>query len=105
MSYVIEIVLKLLDRVFFAVAVGIVDLCPTRDPRLHQMPEMIKRNLLFVALHTLEPLRAWPDQAHVAFEHIPKLRQFVQAELAQQAAEASYPRIVLTRVNIFFCDL
>ena len=61
MSYVIEIVLKLVNCVRFAVAVGIVDLCPAGDSWLYQMAKMIERDLLFVALHTFFPLRARAD--------------------------------------------
>src|SRR5207249_8956786 len=62
------IVLKFLDCVFIAFAVRIIHLRPAGDPRFHQVPEMIKRNYLFVAFGAPGPLRARTDQAHVALE-------------------------------------
>src|SRR4051812_32622335 len=68
MPDVIEIVFQFLDRILVALAVWIIHLGPTGDSRLHQMAEMIERNLLFVTLRTLNPFRPWSDQAHVAPE-------------------------------------
>src|SRR5215207_251431 len=39
--------------------------------------------------------RAWAHQAHVALEHIPELRQFVQAQLADEYADRRNARILL----------
>src|SRR5438477_105346 len=99
MPNVVEIVLELRYRIFFAVAIGIVDLGPTGDARFHQMAKMIEWNLLLVALDALDPFRARSDQTDVAFEHVPKLREFVDSKFAQPAAQPSNARIVFTRVN------
>ena len=64
--YIIEIELEFLDRVLVAFPVRIIDLRPARDPRFHQMPKMIERDLFFVALGTLDPFCARTDQTHVA---------------------------------------
>ncbi len=48
-----------------------------------------------VAGHFLGDGRARTDQAHVALEHVPELRQLVEGELAQQAANGRDPRIGL----------
>lgn len=37
----------------------------------------------------------WPDDAHVAFQHIPELRQFVYIGLSHKFTEGKYSRIVL----------
>src|SRR5438309_3943141 len=58
MPNVVEIVLELRYRIFFTVAIGIVDLGPTGDARFHQMAKMIEWNLLLVALDALDPFRA-----------------------------------------------
>src|SRR6266480_539625 len=99
MTNVIKVVFQLLDRIFVAFAIGIIHLGPAGDPRLDEVPEVIKRNFFLVALGTLCPLRAWPNQAHVAPEHIPKLRQLVEPEFSQPAAQLRYSRVSLARVN------
>ena len=43
--------------------------------------------------HELRRLRARPDQAHVAAQHVVELRQLVQVPLAQETAEAGDPGI------------
>ena len=52
------------------------------DAELALVPE-------FVACQFMPERRAWPNQAHVALEHAPQLRQFVDAELAQEPAHAA----------------
>src|SRR5690349_5256358 len=61
MSYIIKVVLQLLYRVFFALAVRIIDLCPTGNPRLDQMPKMVKRNLFLITFSDFNPFRPWAD--------------------------------------------
>ena len=100
MPNVVEIVLELRYRIFLTVAIRIVDLGPTGDARFHQMAKMIEWNLLLVALDALDPFRARSDQTDVAFEHVPKLREFVDSKFAQPAAQPSNARIVFTRVNV-----
>src|ERR1700704_6520452 len=100
MPDVIEIVFQFLDRVLFALAVGIVYLRPTSDPRLYQVPKMVKRNFLLITLRAFDPFRARPDQAHVAFEHIPELRQFIESKFAQPSPDARDARIAFARINI-----
>src|SRR6266487_7159434 len=64
------------------------------------MPEMIKRNLFLIPLGAPDPLRAWTDQAHVAFEDIPKLRQLIEPQFPQPAPGARYARIIFASVEI-----
>src|SRR6266403_4158820 len=100
MPDVVEIVLKLLHRVFITLAIRIIHLRPSSDPRFHQVPEMIKRNYLFVTFGALSPFRAWADQAHVTLEDIPKLRQLIEPQSPQAAPSARYARIILPRIEI-----
>ena len=71
MPDVIEIVGQLLHRVFFALAIGIIYLRPSRDPWFNQMPEMIERNFVPVTFRAFHPFRSRPDQAQLAVKHIP----------------------------------
>src|SRR4030095_11257665 len=101
MPDVIEIVFELLDCVPVALSVRIINLSPAGDPRFYEVPEMIKRNCPLIAFGAFVPLRAWADQAHVALEDIPKLRKFIQPQLAQPTSEGSDPPVAFARVNIF----
>src|ERR1043166_5040950 len=100
MPDVIKVVLQLLHRVGFAVAIGIIHLRPAADSRFHQMTEMIKRDLLFVTLRTARPFRPRPDQTHLAPENVPELRQFIQTQSANPTTNAQKTRIATARVNL-----
>src|SRR5207244_1204973 len=98
MADIVEIVLKLLEHVLVALAVRIIHLRPAGDPRFHQVPEMIKRNLFLISFDAPDPLRAWTDQAHVTLEDIPNLRQLVEPHFPQPAPDTRYTRIIFARV-------
>ena len=100
MADVVEVVLKLLDCVLVALAVRIIHLRPAGDPRFHQLPEMIKWNLFLIPFGALDPLRARADQAHVALEDIPKLRQLIEPQFPQPSSGMRYAGIILPRVKI-----
>src|SRR4029077_20835240 len=100
MPDVIKIVLKLRHRVFLTFAIRIIDLGPPGDAGLDQMTEMIKRNLFFVALRALYPLGAGTDQAHLACQYIPKLRQFIETQLSQPAADLRNTRVAWPCVEV-----
>src|SRR5438094_1163632 len=100
MPDVVEIVLKFLDRVFITLAIRIIHLRPSGDPRFHQVPEMIKRNYLLVTFGALSPFRAWADQAHVTLEDIPKLGHLIESQSPQPAPGTGYARIIVARVEI-----
>src|SRR5882762_2794351 len=55
--YIIQIVFELVQRVFGARAVGIIDLRPARQPRFHQVSLIVKRNFARQFLHKLGPFR------------------------------------------------
>src|SRR5437667_12538255 len=105
MPDVIKIVLKLVNRVFFVFAVGIVDLRPAGDARLDQMAKVVKRDLLFVALDTFFPFRSRTDQAHVAFEHVPQLRELIEPQSSEPFSYWRNSGIVLARVKVVFSDV
>src|SRR5881275_1819480 len=100
MPDVVEILLELLDRVFITLAVRIIHLRPSGDPRFYQVPEMIKRDYLLVTFGALSPFRAWADQAHVTLEDIPKLGQLIEPQSPQPVPSVHYAGIILPRIEI-----
>src|SRR5262245_25851015 len=65
-----------------------------RDPRT-----FVQKMPLFgsVLCNILRHLRARPDETHVAFEHVPELRQFIELEPAYESTEDRYPSIARRR--------
>src|ERR1700722_13798860 len=63
---VIEVVGKLLPRVFERGAVGIIDLRPAGDARLHRVALAEEGNLLRELIDEEWPLRPRADEAHIA---------------------------------------
>src|SRR5438094_8638985 len=61
------------------------------DPGLHReptpMPCVVSRNVV-------ERMWPWPDQAHVAEQHVPELGELVDARLAEDPAQPAHPRVV-----------
>src|ERR1041384_2827338 len=101
MPDVVKIVFQLFDCILVARAVRVIDLRPSGDSRLHQMPKMIKRDALFIPLGTFAPLRPRPNQADVTFERVPKLRQFIEPKFPQPSAHTRHSRIIFARINVF----
>src|SRR5207253_6082595 len=70
--------------------VAAADLPQTRQSRLHRqppaMPPVVRR-------HFLRNRRPRADETHVALEHVPELRELVERELAQHAADRRHARI------------
>jgi hypothetical protein len=53
----------------------------------------------------LRPLRPWPDETHVASNHVPKLRKLIEAVTPQEQSGPGAPRIVWNgpdRSEVFF---
>ena len=48
----------------------------------------------FVTLEVIHGMGARADQAHVSFEHVPELGQFVEAVVAEEVADAGDARII-----------
>ena len=78
MPDVIQIKHELLNRILNGCPIGIVYLSPPGNARPHQVPEMVKRNYLFIVFDTLDPLCTGTDKTHLPPQHIPQLRQLIQ---------------------------
>src|SRR5438445_690092 len=83
-----------LDR---RVAPPSVDLGPARDPRLHLVAEHVARHPAPELLHEARALRARPDEAHLAPEHVEELRQLVEARAPEEDAERRAAWIIRAR--------
>src|SRR6266536_2682560 len=101
MPDIIQVVFQFLDRVLVALAVGIIYLRPPGDPRFDQVPKMIKRDGLLITFGALAPLRTRTNQADVAFEGIPKLRQLIKPKFPQPTPHGRYTTIAFSRVDVF----
>src|SRR5699024_1490247 len=73
------------------------DLCQASDAGLDVVPSHLFRGVEFEVFHQE---RTWPDQGHVALEHVPELWQLVQAELADQLAESADSLVVRHRTAV-----
>src|SRR5581483_11322301 len=71
---IIEIVVKLFDRVLFTVSVRVGDLRPAGDSGLHGESKMIIRDLLFEFGNKKRPLGSRADKTHLSLQHIHHLR-------------------------------
>ena len=67
------------------------DLPQAREARLDVKPSMMPRT---IPLDVVEWMGPRPHQTHVAFQNVPKLRQFVETVLAKKPAEACNARII-----------
>ena len=65
-----------------------VDLCITGNTGSDHMPNIVARVVLPKLTHEFRTLRAWPDEAHLAAQHIPQLRQFVEAGTSQEVSDS-----------------
>jgi hypothetical protein len=63
------------------------------------MPLLVIGNLLGQLRHKVWPLRAWANKVHVATDDVPKLRDFVNANLSDETTDARGSIIVLTGPN------
>src|SRR5450755_511951 len=81
---VIEVVLQLFEHVLRRRAVLAAYLRVTGETRLHVEPLLEVRHLLLELLYEHGALGARTDHAHVAAEHVPKLRQLVDSRLSDE---------------------
>ena len=88
-----RVVVHVLDVILHRLVVGevgaAVDLGEAGDAGLHVVAAVVLGRVL---LHQLRDLRPRADDAHVALQHVPEVRQLVQARRAQEAADARQPR-------------
>src|SRR5512134_282477 len=81
---VVQVVLKLLERILFGRAVRVAELCPPGDAGLHAVALAVVRDRVLEVVHELRSLRTWADEAHVAAEHVQQLWQLVEPRLAEK---------------------
>src|SRR5207253_7588876 len=84
-------------------AIRIIHLRPPRDPRFDQMSKMIKWDGLLVALGAFAPLRPRTDQADVALQGIPQLRQLIEAKFPKIGRASCRERVENWRVGVIVC--
>src|SRR5690349_22125059 len=94
-----KIVLQLLPRIFDRRAVRILDLRPTRQSGRDQMSLLVKRNLLGELGHEVRPFRTWSNEAHLASQDVPELRNLVDANFANDLADARRARVAFAGPN------
>src|SRR5512141_574051 len=59
------------------------------------MPQVVIRNRALEPLHKFRPLRTRPHESHVAFQHVPELRNLIETRFTKKASELRYARIVV----------
>src|SRR6185312_2436868 len=87
-------------RVLEIGAVGVVDLRPAGDAGLHEMAEVVARDVALVVLHEAVPFGARADEAHVAGEDVPHLGKLVDAAGTEEAADRGDARITGLGVEV-----
>src|ERR1039458_3701331 len=73
------------------------NLRPSGDSDLAAMAHVVFLDVGTEFRDKMWPFRTRPDQTHLSANHIKKLGQFVETELAQHAAQRGAPGIVLGR--------
>src|SRR5262249_14790492 len=92
-----EVVLQLLAGILDRRAVAAADLRVAGDAGLHAEALPEEGDLTLEPLDEDRALGARADEAHLANEHVPELRQLIDARPAEEAADARHARIVLGR--------
>src|SRR3989442_4800075 len=103
-----EIVLQLLCGVLERVAILIADLSPASDSWNYNIAYRVVRNLFGEPLDEFRTLRPWANKSHIALQHAPELRNFIQPRTAQEVAHTRDARIIICspgRSLIGFCVL
>src|SRR5258708_11495529 len=86
--HVVKIELQLLHRVVHRRSVGIANLRPTRDTRLHGVPACVETYLPAEFVHERRTFRTRADKAHVAAYDLDELRQFIQTRYSDELPHA-----------------
>src|SRR5581483_357996 len=92
-----QVVFQFPEGVFNAASVLILHLRPAGEARANRMPLVVVGDFLAELLDENGPLGPRPDKAHVAANHVEKLRQFIKAVFAEILADARHAWIVLLR--------
>src|SRR5690606_29369905 len=74
--------------------IAVNNLSPTRDARLHDVAINIERNFLFKLIHKGALFWPRPDKAHITFQDVEELREFIQASLTDKPANSSNTRVI-----------
>src|SRR5437867_8350279 len=100
----IKIVIKLLLRVLNRRAIGIFDLSPTSQAWSNQMSLLVVGNLLGELCDEVRPFRPRSDEVHIAAQNVPELRNFINANLANEAPRTRHTFIIGLSPNgaVFF---
>ena len=77
------------------IAAQAVDLRPAGTAGAHLLADQIAGNFLFKMLYMERHLRPGAYKGHIPFKHVKELGQFVQAELADKAAEVGLAGVVV----------
>src|ERR1700752_951442 len=67
------------------------------------MPLLVKRNLLGELSHEVWPFRSRSDEAHLTFQDVPELRNLIDPDLANDAADARRTSVAFTGPNRSRC--
>ena len=94
-SQVIKVILDPLGD--GSIAAPSVHLSPAGDSGLESVARVIAIELLQKLFHKVRTFGPGPDDAHVAFQHIDELWEFIEIRFAQERAEGCTPGIVGTR--------
>src|SRR5262245_56379514 len=76
------------------VAAKTVDLSPTGDAGLYCVTGIVMWDLVLKIVNQLRALGARPNEAHVAFEHVPELRRLVNVPFSHKSANSKPARII-----------
>lgn len=69
-------------------------LCQSCDSWTTEMSDHVFTDERRILICVIEHVRTWSDYAHIAFEYIEELRQFVNIGLPHEVAECKLPRVV-----------
>src|SRR5215510_7162249 len=91
---VIEIKAELLCGVLDRRGIGVPHLRPAGDAGLDAVPHAVERDALREICDKARSLWTRPDEAHLAPEHIPQLRQLVDPRAANETAHRGHATVV-----------
>src|SRR5689334_6012997 len=97
-----QVVLQLLPRVFDGCAIGILDLRPTGESGRNQMALFVIGDLFSQLRDEMRPPRSRADETHLALEDVPELRNLIDANLANDAADARRAVVAFRRPDRSF---
>lgn len=74
-----EFLLSLVDRLTVMRMVFLIYLSPARESRLEDMAHIVVWDLFLIELNETWKLRSRADERNITLEHVPELRQFIDA--------------------------